>query len=267
MCTGRPGWQVIIHQDEKRMKYFLLSDHLTPKHGVQEEDVPNQCKLLLESVSYTLWEKHIPYLAFRSTWSTSWRLIQTVEQFAASLSSPWDSSRTPLTGSLSDSQSHQKYIFLPRLGWTIPIVPELDDLTVGGLVMGTGIETSSHRWAQTDSIWSSLSLLQVWSVPAHMQKLRAGVSGRISGWMFSHFRPRPLLRCAVELWHHRLPGKVFVFWIDYAKKTIHFEIQSQVFSWSKYILPLHIYDRFHFQCGDRDHSIKKVIIIIFQNQF
>ena len=118
----------------------------------------------------------------------------------------------------SDSQSHQKYIFSRRLGWTIPIVPELDDLTVGGLVMGTGIETSSHRWAQTDFIWSSLFLLQVWSVPAHMQKLRAGVSGRISGWMFSHFRPRPLLRCAVELWHHRLPGKVFVFWIDYAKK-------------------------------------------------
>ena len=59
MCTGRPGWQVIIHQDEKRMKrkYFLLSDHLTPKHGVQEEDVPNQCKLLLESVSYTLSRK------------------------------------------------------------------------------------------------------------------------------------------------------------------------------------------------------------------
>ncbi len=35
---------------------------------------------------------------------------------------------------------------LDRLGWTIPIVPELDDLTVGGLVMGTGIETSSHRY-------------------------------------------------------------------------------------------------------------------------
>ena len=34
---------------------------------------------------------------------------------------------------------------ISRLGWTIPIVPELDDLTVGGLVMGTGIETSSHR--------------------------------------------------------------------------------------------------------------------------
>ena len=34
---------------------------------------------------------------------------------------------------------------LNPLGWTIPILPELDDLTVGGLVMGTGIETSSHR--------------------------------------------------------------------------------------------------------------------------
>lgn len=33
---------------------------------------------------------------------------------------------------------------LSKIGWTIPIVPELDDLTVGGLVMGTGIESSSH---------------------------------------------------------------------------------------------------------------------------
>lgn len=32
------------------------------------------------------------------------------------------------------------------LGWTIPVLPELDDLTVGGLVMGTGIESSSHRY-------------------------------------------------------------------------------------------------------------------------
>ncbi|XP_031693913.1 delta(24)-sterol reductase-like [Oncorhynchus kisutch] len=30
------------------------------------------------------------------------------------------------------------------LGWTLPVLPELDDLTVGGLVMGTGIESSSH---------------------------------------------------------------------------------------------------------------------------
>ncbi|XP_007428264.1 delta(24)-sterol reductase [Python bivittatus] len=34
--------------------------------------------------------------------------------------------------------------YLNRMGWTIPVVPELDDLTVGGLLMGTGIESSSH---------------------------------------------------------------------------------------------------------------------------
>ncbi|XP_046745522.1 delta(24)-sterol reductase-like isoform X1 [Diprion similis] len=34
---------------------------------------------------------------------------------------------------------------LGPLGWTIPVLPEIDDLTVGGLVMGTGIETSSHK--------------------------------------------------------------------------------------------------------------------------
>lgn len=33
---------------------------------------------------------------------------------------------------------------LAQLGWTLPILPELDDLTVGGLIMGTGIESSSH---------------------------------------------------------------------------------------------------------------------------
>lgn len=29
-------------------------------------------------------------------------------------------------------------------GWTIPVVPELEDLTIGGMVMGTAVETSSH---------------------------------------------------------------------------------------------------------------------------
>lgn len=30
------------------------------------------------------------------------------------------------------------------LGFTLPVVPEMDDLTIGGLVNGTGIESSSH---------------------------------------------------------------------------------------------------------------------------
>lgn len=36
-------------------------------------------------------------------------------------------------------------LLLP-LGWTLPIMPELEDLTIGGLIMGTGVETSSHKY-------------------------------------------------------------------------------------------------------------------------
>ncbi len=35
--------------------------------------------------------------------------------------------------------------YLISQGWTLPVVPELDDLTVGGLVMGGGIESTSHK--------------------------------------------------------------------------------------------------------------------------
>lgn len=34
---------------------------------------------------------------------------------------------------------------LNPLGFTVPVLPELDDLTVGGMVCGVGIETSSHK--------------------------------------------------------------------------------------------------------------------------
>lgn len=33
---------------------------------------------------------------------------------------------------------------LLSLGWTVPVLPELDDLTVGGLIAGVGVESSSH---------------------------------------------------------------------------------------------------------------------------
>ncbi len=36
--------------------------------------------------------------------------------------------------------------YLINLGWTVPVVPELDDLTIGGLIMGGGIETTSHKY-------------------------------------------------------------------------------------------------------------------------
>lgn len=36
-------------------------------------------------------------------------------------------------------------LLLP-MGWTLPVLPELEDLTVGGLIMGYGIATSSHKY-------------------------------------------------------------------------------------------------------------------------
>lgn len=48
---------------------------------------------------------------------------------------------------------------LIELGWTIPVVPEMDDLTVGGLVMGTGIESSSHKAGLFQHICLSFELV------------------------------------------------------------------------------------------------------------
>ncbi|ERL94765.1 delta(24)-sterol reductase [Dendroctonus ponderosae] len=48
---------------------------------------------------------------------------------------------------------------LNPLGWTIPVLPEIDDLTVGGLVMGTGIESSSHKFGLFQHICVSYELV------------------------------------------------------------------------------------------------------------
>lgn len=48
---------------------------------------------------------------------------------------------------------------LSSIGWTLPVVPELDDLTVGGLIMGTGIETSSHIYGLFQHICVSFELV------------------------------------------------------------------------------------------------------------
>ncbi|GAA0441829.1 FAD-binding oxidoreductase [Streptomyces sp. NPDC046215] len=48
---------------------------------------------------------------------------------------------------------------LVRRGWTLPVVPELEALTVGGLAMGFGIETSSHRHGLFTDIVESYDVL------------------------------------------------------------------------------------------------------------
>jgi delta24-sterol reductase len=48
---------------------------------------------------------------------------------------------------------------LSRLGWCLAVTPELDDLTVGGLIMGFGIETSSHRHGLFQHICTALEVV------------------------------------------------------------------------------------------------------------
>eukprot|EP01027_Heterolobosea_sp_BB2_P023778 GEZU01035778.1.p1 GENE.GEZU01035778.1~~GEZU01035778.1.p1 ORF type:complete len:544 (+),score=207.34 GEZU01035778.1:103-1632(+) len=48
---------------------------------------------------------------------------------------------------------------LNPLGWTLPVVPELDDLTVGGLIMGFGIESSSHKYGLFQYICEAYELV------------------------------------------------------------------------------------------------------------
>jgi len=45
------------------------------------------------------------------------------------------------------------------LGWILPVVPELDDLTVGGLIMGFGVETSSHKYGLFQYICESFDIV------------------------------------------------------------------------------------------------------------
>jgi delta24-sterol reductase len=44
-------------------------------------------------------------------------------------------------------------------GYTIPVVPELDDLTVGGLILGYGIESSSHKYGLFADIVKSVEIV------------------------------------------------------------------------------------------------------------
>lgn len=48
---------------------------------------------------------------------------------------------------------------LKSKGWTLPVVPELDSLTVGGLIMGFGVETSSHKYGLFQHICVSFEIV------------------------------------------------------------------------------------------------------------
>jgi delta24-sterol reductase len=48
---------------------------------------------------------------------------------------------------------------LKPLGWTLAVVPELDALTVGGLINGFGVESSSHKYGLFQHICASFEIV------------------------------------------------------------------------------------------------------------
>eukprot|EP00899_Mesostigma_viride_P019002 jgi/Mesvir1/27102/Mv20784-RA.1 len=49
--------------------------------------------------------------------------------------------------------------FLVPQGWTLPVVPEMDDLTVSGLILGYGVECSSHKYGLFSEIVKSMEVV------------------------------------------------------------------------------------------------------------
>jgi len=70
--------------------------------------------------------------------------------------------------------------FLIGHGWTLPVVPELDDLTIGGLVMGGGIESTSHKYGLFQYICRRFEMVlgdgrKVDCTPTENKELFAGI--------------------------------------------------------------------------------------------
>jgi len=82
-------------------------------------------------------------LSYRDYKSTSHR-VTTICEMIDIVSIDLDSAQPTMTVEPLVTCGQLTHALL-SLGYTLPIVPEMDDLTVGGLVNGTGIESSSHR--------------------------------------------------------------------------------------------------------------------------
>ena len=70
--------------------------------------------------------------------------------------------------------------FLIGHGWTLPVVPELDDLTIGGLVMGGGIESTSHKYGLFQYICQRFEMVlgdgsKIWCSPTENPALFSAI--------------------------------------------------------------------------------------------
>lgn len=134
MCTARPGWQTMSFRKPMYKKdLFQIECNL-----IDILEVDTKRKVRMSSSPVYVVQK---FNGFREVHNLIWSFLSQVVRCE------------PLAnmGQISST--------LAELGWTIAIVPELDDLTVGGLVMGTGVESSSHIYGLFQHICESFELV------------------------------------------------------------------------------------------------------------
>ena len=67
---------------------------------------------------------------------------------------------------------------LEPLGWTLAVLPELDDLTVGGLINGCGVESSSHIYGMFQETIRSCELVMADGELVHCSEQEEVEGGR-----------------------------------------------------------------------------------------
>ena len=149
MCTGRPGWQSMS------LSYRDCKFAITPPArfvGMSQLLAGGSRPWRVQHASAALLPcspGRVPSLVCSPSRgactdkSTSHR-VTTICEMIDIVSIDLDSAQPTMTVEPLVTCGQLTHALL-SLGYTLAVVPEMDDLTVGGLVNGTGIESSSHR--------------------------------------------------------------------------------------------------------------------------
>lgn len=146
-------WNCAMNIRSKYIQAFYSAPHL---HGERVRTIQHQIR--------NCPNKNAPICTARPGWmsvSLSYRNYKT----------KWNAIKMPLYDILDvDTESLivrvEPFVSIGQLthllnpkGYTLPVVPEMDDLTVGGLINGTGIESSSHRYGLFHEIVTEMELI------------------------------------------------------------------------------------------------------------
>lgn len=146
-------WDGALQLRGQYIKYFKSAPHL---HDARVEIIQEQVKNRVD--------KNTPLCTARPGWAS-------VSLSYRNYKKKWNAIEMPLYDILNINTDNlivrvEPFVSIGQLthalnpmGYTLPVVPEMDDLTIGGLINGTGIESSSHKYGLFHEIITELELL------------------------------------------------------------------------------------------------------------